>query len=169
MTINSNRIESSVNYPSSTNLREGAANFISKVVPKPSVHSGSYTVTATVSNSAPTHIFTEERVRRAAAHSPSPHGQATSIRQPDHQSLDASELALINKIQRQSHLQASLTNELGQSLSTSPIRAHINQAAFDILKSELQMTKTQLNDARNTHTFLKREKQKAEHERDLAL
>lgn len=66
-------------------------------------------------------------------------------------------------------MQTSLNNDLNNSLSTSPIRAHINQATFDILKSELQMTKTQLNDARTTHTFLKREKQKAEHERDLAL
>jgi hypothetical protein len=56
MTINSNRIESSVQYPSSSNLRDGAASFINQVAPKASVHSGSYTVTATVSNSAPSHI-----------------------------------------------------------------------------------------------------------------
>ena len=44
----------------------------------------------------------------------------------------------------------------------------INKATFEILKSELMMTKRQLNDARSTHVFLKKEKLKAEHERNLA-
>jgi hypothetical protein len=99
-------------------------------------------MTATLSNGAPTHILNEEHSHRQKTNSQSPHAQINSNRVADHHSLDASELAFINKIKRHSQMQTSLNNDLNNSLSTSPIRAHINQATFDILKSELQMTKT---------------------------
>ena len=43
-----------------------------------------------------------------------------------------------------------------------------SKASISILKNELLMTKKQLNDARSTHVFLKKEKLKAEHERNMA-
>lgn len=59
----------------------------------------------------------------------------------------------------------SLAND--PSLSTSPMRGL--SRSNDILKSELQMAKAQLKDARNSYNFLKKEKQNAEAERDLAI
>jgi len=55
------------------------------------------------------------------------------------------------------------------SLSPSPLRSQINKASVEILKSELKMAKTQLDDARSTHQFLKKEKQNIEIERNQAL